>query len=105
MVGGMQYVIIAHDFTDPEALPRRMAARQAHIDYSEAAKARGEQLYAVALLNEAGQMCGSVLVVDFPTRALLEQWLKIEPYVTGRVWESVDVKPCKVGPSFTATSV
>jgi hypothetical protein len=26
--------------------------------------------------------------------------LQTEPYVTGGVWQSIDVEPCRVGPSF-----
>ena len=45
-------------------------------------------------------MTGSVLVLDFPERAELDAWLKIEPYVTGDVWRSIEVRPFRVGPSF-----
>lgn len=41
-----------------------------------------------------------MLVVDFPDRESLDQWLKIEPYMVGMVWDRVEVLPCKVGPSF-----
>ena len=25
---------------------------------------------------------------------------RVEPYVTGKVWEKIEIKPCKVGPMF-----
>ena len=63
---------------------------------------RGELLYAVAKLNERGDMIGSVMIVEFPSRARLDEWLKIEPYVVGKVWERVEVHPCRVGPTFAS---
>ena len=96
----MQFLIIAHDGTDDEALERRMAAREDHIALSEEAVKRGEQLFGVAILDENDKMCGSVMVVDFPTKEDLQKWLEQEPYVTGGVWQSIDIKPCKVGPGF-----
>ncbi|MET9318179.1 hypothetical protein ABZX12_40695 [Kribbella sp. NPDC003505] len=46
-------------------------------------------------------MIGSLLVLDFPTRADLDAWLAIEPYKTGEVWRRTEVQPCRVDPSFT----
>ena len=45
-------------------------------------------------------MNGSILICDFESRAELDQWLKEEPYMTGKVWQTVEVKRCQVGPSF-----
>jgi uncharacterized protein YciI len=96
----MQFVIIARDGTDPEALNRRMAARPAHIEMGSKMRNEGSQLYGAALLDDAEKMIGSVLIVDFNSRAELDEWLKAEPYVVGKVWEQIEVMPCRVGPSF-----
>jgi uncharacterized protein YciI len=96
----MQFVIIAKDGTDTEALSRRMAAREAHIQQCDAAHAKGEQLMGCALLNEQHEMCGSVMVVDFPDENALNAWLESEPYVLGNVWQDIQILPCKVGPTF-----
>lgn len=98
----MQFLIIARDYQDKEALSRRLAVRNAHIALSNAAIARGEQLFGVAMCNEKGEMCGSVMVVDMPSRKYVDEWLQGEPYVTAKVWEHVEVVPCKIGPSFEA---
>ena len=42
------------------------------------------------------------MVVDFADRAELDQWLKVEPYVTGDVWRKIEVAPCRVAPMFMA---
>ena len=46
-----------------------------------------------AILDDAGGMIGSVLITEFPTRADLDAWLAADPYVTGAVWERLEVKP------------
>lgn len=97
----MQFCVIAYDGEDAEAQSRRMAAREAHIALSDAAIERGEQLAGAALLNDSGAMCGSVMIVDFPSRQELDKWLAAEPYVTGKVWQKIEVLPCRLGPSFS----
>lgn len=96
----MQFAIIAYDASDAEALNRRLAARTAHLEMGDRYKAKDQLLMAAALLNDAEQMMGSVMIVDFPSHAELDAWLKEEPYVTGKVWEKIQVIPCRVGPSF-----
>jgi uncharacterized protein YciI len=98
----MQFLVIAHDATDDKAHERRAAARQAHLVLSDHMKYVGTLLFAVAILDESEDMIGSVMVCDFDTREQFDQWLEKEPYVTGKVWEKIDVKTCRVGPNFTA---
>ncbi len=98
----MQFIVTGHDGTDANALSRRMAAREAHMARCKAGHDAGHLLYAVAMLNDAGNMCGSILVVDFENRAALDAWLADEPYVTGKVWEKVDIRAGKVPPLFGA---
>lgn len=95
----MQWVIIAKDFAEGGS-ERRKKVRQDHVALGDSMRAAGKHLYGVATLSEEGEMNGSVMIVDFENREELETWLAQEPYMTGRVWESVDVIPCKVGPSF-----
>ena len=96
----MQFLVLAYDGKDEEALQRRNAVRPAHLALSEQMAASGQQSYAVALLNEAGNMMGSAIICDFPSREELDVWLAQEPYVTGNVWQQIEVIPCRVGPAF-----
>jgi uncharacterized protein YciI len=59
-------------------------------------------LYAAALLSDDEQqkMVGSMLVMDWPSRADLDAWLKEEPYIKGDVWRKVEINPCKLAPGF-----
>jgi len=96
----MQYVIFAYDGTDAGAIERRLAARPAHIELGNQHRAAGKHLYAAALLNDNEQMIGSMMVVEYETRQALDNWLAEEPYVSGKVWEKIEIIPCKVGPSY-----
>lgn len=97
----MQFIVIAFDGTDADAPTRRLAARPAHLKMVEQATARGEQILGVAILDDGGKMIGSLMVMDFPSRALLDAWLEREPYVTGKVWERIDVYNGAIPPSFS----
>ncbi len=96
----MHFLVIGRDGKDDQALERRMAARDAHLALGDQMLEKKCLLNATALLNDAGQMCGSVMLVDFETRSELEQWLKDEPYVKGDVWKDIEIFDAKVGPSF-----
>jgi len=98
----VQFLVLGYDRTDEGALDRRMALRDAHIALAKTLQASGNLLYGVAMLDEHGRMCGSVLVMEFDSRDRLDRYLQGEPYVTGKVWERWVVIPCKVGPMFTA---
>ncbi|MDQ0257776.1 uncharacterized protein YciI [Evansella vedderi] len=96
----MQYIITAYDGTDEKALERRLGLREEHLKLIESRFEKGEHLYGGALLDEDGKMIGSIMVVDYPTREALDEWLKVEPYVVGNVWQRIDVQPFKVAPIF-----
>ena len=96
----MQFIIIGRDGTDSHAAERRKDMREAHLAQVEKAVQSGEQLMGAAMLNNNGDMTGSVMIVDFPDRIALDQWLENEPYVTGRVWQDIEVIPCKIPPVF-----
>jgi hypothetical protein len=92
----MQFVLHAYDHTDPDALSRRMATRPSHLDGVREMKTRGEFVLGGALLSPEGTMIGSMMLVDFPTEEALQAWLRVEPYVTQKVWDRIDVKPFRM---------
>jgi uncharacterized protein len=96
----MQFLIIGRDGTDDNALERRLAAREAHLALGDRMREQGKAIFGVAILNEADKMVGSVYICNFESRAELDQWLKEEPYVTGNVWQEIEITKCRVGPSF-----
>jgi uncharacterized protein len=97
--GSMQFMVIAYDGKDDEALDRRMAAREAHLTGFKERYDKGEFIFGSAILDEGGKMVGSIIVCDFPSRrALDEVWLKSEPYITGDVWREVEIVRAQVPP-------
>ncbi|MBC7892285.1 MAG: hypothetical protein H7Y12_08740 [Sphingobacteriaceae bacterium] len=94
----MQFLLRAHDFTDEQALERRMAARPFHFETARKLKSDGHFVIGGAVLNDAGQMIGSMMVVDFPNETALQTWLQADPYVTQGVWDSdsIEIKPFRV---------
>jgi uncharacterized protein YciI len=97
---GVQWLIIARDGTDEGALERRMAARAAHLANAAKLQARGHLLVGGALVDDAGKMIGSACITQFATRAELDEWLRTDPYVTGNVWQDIQVMPYRVAPHY-----
>jgi uncharacterized protein YciI len=89
----MQYVITALDYTDAEALNRRLANREAHLVEAKRLIAEGKIISGGAIKDDNGRMIGSTLHVDFPDRASLDKHLATDPYVTGKVWEKIEIRP------------
>lgn len=96
----MQFLILARDATDAEAPARRLAAREDHLAMVEEYKRRGHMIAGAATLDESGQMNGSAVMVDFPDREALEEWLNEDPYVIGNVWQEIQVIPVRLAPPF-----
>ena len=95
----MQFIVIGRDGTDENALERRMAAREAHLETARKMHESGNWLYAAAILNDEGKMAGSMVVCDFESREALErEWVDNEAYVKGNVWETVEITKAAVAP-------
>jgi hypothetical protein len=97
----MHFIVIAYDGTDEKALERRMAVRPEHLQQAEKWHENGRWLYACGILNEKGDLIGSMIVCDFPSREELQrEWLDHEPYVLGKVWERIAIHRALVPPYF-----
>jgi len=98
----MQFLILAYDAKDDDALNRRMAAREAHLAHMAAAKANRWAHMGAAMLDDAGKMTGSAIIAEFPSRAEFDAWLASDPYVIQKVWGDIRVSACKIAPSFAS---
>jgi uncharacterized protein YciI len=94
----MQFVVTAFDYTDASALERRLSQREAHLAGVRELIAARHFLSGGALLDDAGKMIGSSLHLEFPDRASLDAQLARDPYVTGKVWEKIEVRPVRLVP-------
>jgi uncharacterized protein YciI len=88
----MQYLVTAYDYTDSEALNRRLENREAHLAGIEQLVLSGNFLSGGAILSNDGKMIGSTAHVTFETRAQLDSWISQDPYILGKVWDKVDIQ-------------
>lgn len=89
----MAYILMAYDGTDEGARDRRMSARPEHLEKIAVIKKAGKYILGGAILDDAGEMIGSVIVYDVPDRATLDEILKDEPYINNGVWKTIDIRP------------
>ena len=88
----MQFLVKAYD--GEGKLNKRMEVRPRHL---EGMKALGKQvIVAGGLLDNAGRMKGSALVMEFPDRIALDAYLASEPYVVEGVWQKIEVETMNV---------
>lgn len=88
----MQFLVKAYD--GEGMLDKRMEVRPRHL---EGMKVLGRQvIYAGGLLDDAGRMKGSALVMEFPDRAALNEYFESEPYVVEGVWEKIEIETMNV---------
>lgn len=92
----MPFLIKAHDL--PDALPRRMEVREKHLAALAAFKEAGKVLYAAALVNEKGEMAGSLMAVDM-TRDEIEKLMAAEPYLHNNVWDPARIEVIEIKPA------
>jgi uncharacterized protein YciI len=88
----MQFVITAYD--GEGMLEKRMEVRPAHL--ANMSQIKGKVVCAGGLLDEEGKMKGSVMVMDFPSKELFDEYLESEPYVKAGVWQKITVERMNV---------
>jgi len=87
----MQFIVTAYDFDDDDAINRRLSNREAHLSGIEQMVKAGNFISGGAMLNKNGKMIGSSAHVEFSSRAEVDEWIKQDPYITGRVWNNVEI--------------
>ena len=88
----MQFLVKAYD--GEGMLEKRMEVRPRHLEGMQ--KMLSHIVMAGGLLDEAGKMKGSALVLDFESRKELDDYIANEPYVLEKVWERIEVEPINV---------
>ncbi len=92
----MQFLVISKDGKDKKAMERRLAVREAHLLLGDKMEQLGDRWYGCVMLDDNGKMIGSMAVMDFPSEKELQEWLKKEPYVVGKVWKTTKIFKCNV---------
>ena len=88
----MQFIIMAYD--GENMLEKRMEVRPRHLE--NMSKTEGKVICAGGLLDDAGKMKGSALVMEFDSREGLDRYLASEPYIREGIWTKVEVTPMNV---------
>ena len=70
------------------ALDVRKTNRDAHLSYI---KSSGVVQQAGPILNDAGEMAGSVIILDVQNMADAENWAALDPYALAGLFESVEL--------------
>jgi uncharacterized protein YciI len=92
----MTFLVHAFDFTDAEALNRRLAARETHISGAKSMHEKGELVLAGAMLSPDEKMIGSVVIIEMESLEAVENWLRNEVYVQQNVWDKVNIYPMRI---------
>lgn len=80
----MRIALIAHD--KPGALQTRMDNRAAHLAYIQQT---GVVEQAGPLLNDDGQMIGSLIILEVADMAAAKDWAASDPYAAAGLFSSV----------------
>lgn len=91
-----QFLILAKDEKDDNALQRRLLVRQNHLDRMKIERDKVIFVTGGATLNEKGEMNGSMLVIDIEDIDAARKWISADPYILGKVWGSVEVLPFRM---------
>jgi hypothetical protein len=89
-------MVLAWDVEGEPGVARRDAARPAHAASIRALWDEGRVVLGAGILDDEGTVRGSLVIVDYPSREAVEEYLRAEPFVTESVWERVEVHPVRV---------
>lgn len=86
----MLIALIARD--KPDALQTRLENREKHIEYLKSTEFVSQ---AGPLLDEKGDMIGSLIVLDVDDMSTAQAWAASDPYAAAGLFESVELIPWK----------
>ena len=83
----MRYALICLD--KPNALQTRVENRPAHLEHLQST---GVVEQAGPFIDAAGQMCGSLIVLNVGSKAEAEAWAAADPYAQAGLFASVMIQ-------------
>jgi uncharacterized protein len=87
----MLFVLTATD--KPNSLALRMATRPAHFEY---AKETGAIRLGGPFLDAAGEMAGSMIVIEAADLDAAKAWAANDPYAKAGLFAATEIRPWKV---------
>ncbi|ORX44774.1 hypothetical protein DM01DRAFT_1386788 [Hesseltinella vesiculosa] len=90
-----QFIVLIHDYTDDQALERRMAVRDAHMAKAAMWHDNKDLLCGGALFDShtTRKMVGSMMICQAESEQDLQDRIANDPYVVGKVWEKWTIYP------------
>ena len=73
-------------------LETRLAARQAHLAWAKDQPLK----FGGPFLNAAGDMCGSLIIIEVADLAAAQAFSAADPYTHAGLWASVDIRPFRI---------
>ena len=92
----MLFIAIARDGTDDLAPSRRSAVRAKHLEGIAPLVEAGTVQLGGAMLSEAGEMIGSVMLIEAANLESVRSMLKRDVYTTAGVWQSLEIAPFRI---------
>jgi len=86
----MHFVLYCLD--KPDSLKVRLDARERHLSF---VAETGVVRIGGPLLNDDGEMIGSLIVIEVDSRPAAEAWAKNDPYAQAGLFDSVSIRPWK----------
>jgi uncharacterized protein YciI len=86
----MRYALICLD--KPNALQTRVENRPAHLEHLQST---GVVEQAGPFIDAAGQMCGSLIILNVGSKAEAEAWAAADPYAKAGLFQSVMIQEWK----------
>jgi uncharacterized protein YciI len=86
----MRFALMTKD--KPGALQTRLDNREAHLAYIAET---GVVEMAGPVLDDAGQMCGSLIILDVADMTAAQEWAENDPYAQAGLFEEVTLRPWK----------
>lgn len=86
----MLFALICND--KPGHLETRKTNRNAHLAYIAET---GVVAQAGPFLDEAGEMCGSLVILDVADRAAADAWAADDPYAKAGLFDTVEIRAWK----------
>ena len=86
----MRFALMTKD--KPGALEIRKSNRDAHLAYIEKT---GVVEMAGPMLDDAGEMCGSLIVLEVEDMVAAQEWAENDPYATAGLFDEVTLRAWK----------
>jgi uncharacterized protein YciI len=87
-------LFVLHCLDKADSLELRMATRERHLAYVQSRAA--DMKIAGPMFDDAGQMAGSMFILDVADKAAAQTFSANDPYTQAGLWRQVELNPVKI---------